>query len=91
MEVARVGVKSELQLPACTTATAMQDPSCVCDLHHSSQQPQIADPWSKARDPNCILVDTSWIHFRCTTMGIPIFFSIVLYHRILNIVPCATH
>ena len=27
MEVPRLGVKSELQLPACTTATAMADPS----------------------------------------------------------------
>ena len=26
----------ELQLPAYTTATAKQDLSCVCDLHHSS-------------------------------------------------------
>ena len=41
MEVPRIGVKSELQLPAYTTATAMQDPSCICDLHHSSQECQI--------------------------------------------------
>ena len=29
MEVPRLGVKSELKLPAYTTATAMQDLSCV--------------------------------------------------------------
>ena len=36
MEVPRQGVKLELQLSAYTTATATQDPSCICDLHHSS-------------------------------------------------------
>ena len=29
MEVPRLGVQSELQLPAYTTATATQDPSCI--------------------------------------------------------------
>ena len=33
--VPRSGVKSELQLPAYTTAIATPDPSHVCDLHHS--------------------------------------------------------
>ena len=32
MEVPRPGVKSELQLQTCTTATAMQDLSRICDL-----------------------------------------------------------
>ena len=36
MEVSRIGVKSELQLPAYTTATAMWDPSRICKLHYSS-------------------------------------------------------
>ena len=36
VEVPRLGVKLELQLLAYTTATAMQDLSLVCDLHHSS-------------------------------------------------------
>ena len=40
MEVPRLGVKLELQLPAYATATATWDPSCVCDLHHSSWQTQ---------------------------------------------------
>ena len=35
MEVPRLGVPLVLQLLASTTATAMQDPSRVCDLHHS--------------------------------------------------------
>ena len=40
MEVPRLGVKLELQPLAYTTgpATAMQDPSLICDLHHSSWQ-----------------------------------------------------
>lgn len=50
MEVPRLGVKSVLQLPAYTTATARPDPSHVCDLHHSSRQCQIPNPPSEARD-----------------------------------------
>ena len=37
VEVPRVGVESELQLLAYTTVTAMQNLSCVRNLHHSSQ------------------------------------------------------
>jgi len=35
MKAPRVGVKLELQLPAYTTATAMQNLSPICDLRHS--------------------------------------------------------
>ena len=38
--------KVEQQLPIYTTATAMWDPSCVCDLHHSSWQHRILHPLS---------------------------------------------
>ena len=38
MKVTRLGVKLELQPQAYTTATATQDPSCICNLHHSSRQ-----------------------------------------------------
>ena len=55
------GIELELQLPAYTTATAMWDPSHVCDLHHSSQQCQIFNPLSEARDQTCIFMDTSWV------------------------------
>ena len=61
MEVARLGAKSELQLPACTTATATWDPSCICGLHSSSRQCQILNPLSEARDRTCIFMDTSWV------------------------------
>ena len=37
MEVPRLGVKVELQLLAYATATATEDPSHICGLHHSSQ------------------------------------------------------
>ena len=49
-EVPRLGVQSELQLPAYTTATTMGDPSRVCDLYHSSGESRILSPLSKARD-----------------------------------------
>ena len=72
MEVPRVGVKSERQLPATATATAMWDPSRVCNLHHSSWQLQIPDPLSKARNRTRILMDTSRICLHCTVTGTPI-------------------
>ena len=37
LEVPRLGVEFQLQLPAYTTATAMWDLSRVCDLHYSSR------------------------------------------------------
>ena len=61
MEVPRLGVKSELQLLAYTTATARPDLSHICKLHHSSQQCWILNPLSMARDQTHILVDTGWV------------------------------
>ena len=72
MEVPRLGVESELQLPAYTTATAMQDPSCIFDLYHSSQQHQILNPTEWGQDQNCNLMDTSWVRFCWATMGTPV-------------------
>ena len=68
-EVPRPGVKSELQLPFYATATAVRNPSCACDLHHSSQQGQILDTLSKARAKTCNFMVTSRMSFHCTTMG----------------------
>ena len=62
MGVPRLGVKSEPQLPAYAIATATPDPSCICDLHHSSPQGQILNPMSEARDQTYILMDTSQVH-----------------------------
>ena len=50
MEVPRLGVELELQLPAYTTITAMQNLGCICDLCCSVQQSQILNPLSMARD-----------------------------------------
>ena len=61
MEVPRLGVKLELQLPAYATAIAMADLSHVCDLCHSSQQCWILNPLSDARDGTCVLLDASQI------------------------------
>ena len=63
MEVPRLGVELELQLPTYTTARATQDPSHVCDLHHSSQQRWILNPLSGARDQTPNLMDTSQVHY----------------------------
>ena len=61
MEVPRLGVESELQLPAYATATAIPDLSHVCNLHHGSRQCLILNPLSEARDGTCILMDTSQV------------------------------
>ena len=42
-----LGIESELQLTAHATATAMLD---------------LYNPLSEAREPTCILMDTSWVH-----------------------------
>ena len=63
----------ELQLLAYTTATAMQDPSRVCDLHHSSQQCWILNPVNEARDQTHNLMVPSQIHFHCAMTGTPVF------------------
>ena len=74
MEVPRLGVETELQLPATAIATAREDPSCVCDLHHSSRQCWTLNPLSEASNRSCNLMVTSQICFCCATMGTPPFF-----------------
>ena len=71
MEVPRLGVKLELQLPVYTRATATPDPSRIFDLHHSSQQCRILNPLSMARDRTLNLMVSSQILFRCATTGTP--------------------
>ena len=71
MEVPGLGVKSELQLPAYTRATAMPDLSRICNLHNSSWQHWIFNPLSKARDQTRNLVVPSQICFLCALMGTP--------------------
>jgi len=59
MEVPRLGVESQPQLLAYSTATATQDPSRVCNL---GVIPYSNAGMSKAKDQTHILMDTSGIH-----------------------------
>ena len=61
MEVPRLGVKSELQLLAYTTAIATWDLRHICNLCHSFQQHQILNPRSMARDRISPLMDTNGV------------------------------
>ena len=58
-------------MPAYTTATAMPDPSHICDLHRSSQQHWILNPLSKARHWTRIPMGTNQSCYRWATMGVP--------------------
>ena len=71
MEVPRLGVESEIQLPVYTTVTATQDLSHICILHHSSWQHWILGPLSEARDQTHILIDTSLVRYLWVTTGTP--------------------
>ena len=57
MEGSRLGVELELQLLAYTTATAMPDLSCICELHHRSWHQGILNPLSEVRNRTRILMD----------------------------------
>ena len=70
MEVPRLGVKSELQLPAYTTATATPDPSLVCDLHCCLLQCQILNPLIEVRDWTFIFI-LVWFLTCWATVGTP--------------------
>ena len=72
MEVSRLGVKLELQLPPYTTATAMRDLSHLCNLHHSSWQQWIFNSLSEAREQTHILMDASQVRNSLSTRGTPI-------------------
>ena len=91
MDVPRLRVESELLPPAYTTATAMPDPSRVCDLHHSSQQLWILHPLSEARDQTCNLIVRSPIRFRCTMTGTPISKSLITAENTPLSVPAGKH
>ena len=60
MEFPRLGVELELQLLSYATATATWGLSCICNLHHGSQQCWIPNPLSKARD----WTESSWMLVR---------------------------
>ena len=60
MEVPRLGVSSEIQLPVYARATATRDLSRVFDLHHSSRQRQILNPRTRPGIESA----TSWLLVR---------------------------
>ena len=72
MEIPKLGIELELQLPAYTTGTAARDLSQFCNLHHSSQQCRILSLLIK--DRNWTLA-TSWLLIgfinHWATMGTP--------------------
>ena len=55
------------------TVTATWDPSCVCNLHHSSQQYHILNPLREARKWTCILMDASQVCLCWATTETPFF------------------
>ena len=61
MEVSRLGVDLELQLPAFTTATAKPDPNHACDSYRISRQCQIPNPQSRAKDQTRVLMVLGFI------------------------------
>ena len=63
MEVSRLVVKLELQLPGYTTATAMPYPCSICDICHRLWQCHIFNLLSEAWDQTHILIDTSQVLF----------------------------
>ena len=71
MKVARLGGELELQVLAYTSAKAMEDLSCVCDLYHNSRQHQILNSLSEARDQTHILMNSSRVHYHGDTTGTP--------------------
>ena len=50
MKIPRLGVELEIQLPAYAIAIAMWNPSCFCNIHHSSKKCWILNLLSEARD-----------------------------------------
>ena len=80
MEIPRLGVEWELKLLAYVRATAMQDPSHICKLHHSSQQCRVLNPLMEARDGTHILMGTSRIHFQWATRGTPRVIALIAAH-----------
>lgn len=53
MEVPKLGIESQLRLPAYVTATEKQGPSHICDLYHNSQQRWTpTNNWGQGSNPH---------------------------------------
>ena len=79
MEGPRLGVELELQRLAYTTATATQDLSLFCDLHHRSRQGWILNPLSKVRDRTRNFMDTSQVQNPLKHNGIVLLKKFIIY------------
>ena len=62
----------------------MPDPSCVCDLYHSSWQYRLLNPLSEAKDQTWVLMDASQILFCGATMGIPLIAVLICVSLMTN-------
>ena len=69
MEVPRLGLHRSCSCQPISQPRQCQIWALVWDLYHSSWPRWFLDPLRKAGDRTCILMDTSWIHFRGTAMG----------------------
>ena len=88
MEIPRPGVESKLQLPVYITASATQDPSLTCNLHHSSRQRRILNPPCEARDRTCILMDASQIQQLLSHDGNSIYHIFFFYSSVHQHLGC---
>ena len=71
LEVPGLGVESKLQLPAYTTATSMQDPSLIFDLHTTVHgNARSLTHWARPGIKPCVLMDTVGFLTHWATMGI---------------------
>ena len=86
MEVPMLGVESQMQLLAYTTAIAMWDPSCICDLHKSSGQCWSLTHWESVEiEPASLWILVSF--FSLCQMGIPkikVFIFVFIYNSQLK-------
>ena len=74
MEVPGLRVELEPQLPAYTTATAMPDLSCMCNLHHSLQQ-----CWTRPGIEITSSRTLCWVLTLQSHKGTPIFLFLMLH------------
>ena len=82
-------VELELKPLAYARATATQDLSRVCNLHHSSRQRRILNPLNKARDQTRNRMVPSRICFCCATTGTPLSLSLSLSLSFFRATPTA--